>query len=298
VTDPCGFLILDKPAGLSSSKALEPLRRALGRKVKVGHAGTLDPFATGVLLALLGDATRLSDLAMSLPKRYRARVLFGRRTDTLDPEGETEEEVDPGKIAPADLADKLAAFVGEITQVPPAFSALKVDGRRAYKLAREGREVGLEPRQVRIDRCDLLESAWPEIEIDVQCGAGTYLRALARDLGAALGLPSMLIALRRTAIGPFEASQGCAPESFDLGQLLPALQVCESAGLPTVPVTAEDALRFVTGRVVAAPAGTARGMCSVVDESLMLGLGEVGSDETVRPFRVLGSARRAVEGES
>ena len=295
---PTGVLILDKPAGLSSSKALEPLRRAAGRKGKVGHAGTLDPFATGVLLALLGDATRLSDLAMSLAKRYRARVRFGRRTDTLDPEGVVEEEIDPGSAAPPRLEAVLAGFVGEIEQLPPAYSALKVDGRRAYKLAREGRELDLKPRQVRIDRCDLLEAAWPEIEIDLRCGAGTYVRAIARDLGAALDLPAMLVALRRTAIGPFEATEGLSPDAIDFDRVLPAVRVCESAGLPTVQATQEDALRFVTGRVIGAPEGAGRGMCAVSTPSLLLGLGEFASDGTVRPFRVFGSAREAIEGRS
>jgi tRNA pseudouridine55 synthase len=298
VTIPTGVLVLDKPAGLSSSKALEPLRRAVGRKGKVGHAGTLDPFATGVLLALLGDATRLSDLAMALPKRYRARVRFGRRTDTLDPEGAVVEEVDPGSTAPSRLEEALAGFVGEIEQLPPAYSALKVDGRRAYKLAREGREVDLKPRRVRIDRCDLLETTWPEIEIDIQCGAGTYVRAIARDLGEAVDLPGMLVALRRTAIGPFEAGEGLAPDAIDFDRVRPAIQVCESVGLLTVPATDPDALRFVSGRAIRAPEGTGRGMCAVSTPSLLLGLGEVGSDGTVRPFRVFGSARETIEGRS
>ena len=297
---PCGVLVLDKPAGMSSARALEPLRRALGRKVKVGHAGTLDPFATGVLLALLGDATRLSNLAMSFPKRYRALVRFGQETDTLDPDGTVEREQDPGGEPPEQLQSALATFVGEIEQLPPAYSALKVGGRRAYKLARAGEEVRLEPRLVRIDRCELLAIDWPEIEIEVECGAGTYVRAIARDLGAAVGLPAMLSGLRRTAIGPFEAAEGCAPETaITLDTLQPALRIPESAGLPTVTVSAEEALRFVTGREITAPEGTRLGMCSVVAASfvppLLAGLGEIDADANIRPFRVLGSARAAIE---
>ena len=303
-----GALMLDKPTGLSSSNALEPLREMLvrgkakggGRKPKVGHAGTLDPFATGALLALLGDATRLSNLAMGLAKTYRARVFFGRTTDTLDPEGRVVEEVDPGVAPPSGLAAAVEAFRGEIEQVPPAYSALKVKGRRAYRLARAGEEVELAARLVRIDSIRVVEEVWPEVEFEVVCGAGTYLRALARDLGAALGLPASLVGLRRTAIGPFAADAGTAPDAVDFERRIPPLALVEAVGLPLHVLDAAAALRFVTGRPVSGPFN---GTCGLVleergGERTLIGLGEGSDDGLIHPGSVMGCARESIEQES
>lgn len=268
-----GFVVVDKAAGQTSARALDDFKRTFR---KVGHAGTLDPFATGVLLVLLGDATRLSELAMGLPKTYRATVRFGRETDTLDPEGEVVAEADPGEPRALPLE------TGEIEQVPPAFSALKVKGERAYKLARKGEAPALKPRRVRIDAMRVVSEAWPEVELEIVCGAGTYVRAIARDLGRAIGLPASLAALRRTAIGPFEP---------DDGRIHPPHELVAAAGLPVVETDPDNALRFVTGRAI--PGGP-KGRYGVMADGALLGLGR--SDGTrLRPDRILAAARRRIE---
>lgn len=272
-----GIVVLDKPAGISSHTALAHLRKI----AKVGHAGTLDPFATGVLLALVGDATRLSSLAMQLAKTYRATVRFGRRTDTLDPEGEVVEECDPGE--PRDLADAIASLTGEILQTPPAHSALKVDGRRAYQLAREGSPPALEPRRVSVHRIEVVGQAWPHVSLEVVCGSGTYIRSLARDLGAAVGLPASLTALRRTAIGPYLADEA------DPDRCREALELLAAAGLPSLELDRDDALRFVTGRTLRA---TVRERCGMVLSGRLIGIGKPDGTECV-----FASARREIETE-
>ena len=290
-----GVIVLDKPAGLSSSKALTPLREFVGKRVKVGHAGTLDPFATGVVLALLGDATRFSNLAMALPKTYVARVLFGRRTDTLDPDGAVVDECDPGAAAPDGLAAACASLVGDILQQPPAFSALKVEGRRAYKLARAGETPALEPRSVTVYENDIVTVAWPEVELRIRCGSGTYIRSIARDLGDALGLPASLSALRRTDIGPFCADDGCAPDAFDTDAALSPLRIVEAAGLSVVSVDEDEARAFVAGRRIPDHGQVAR--CAVLWNDLLLGLGEP-QESVLCPDVVLSESRRIVESET
>ena len=284
-----GVIVVDKPAGLSSARALDPLKRLAGRGVKVGHAGTLDPFATGVLLALVGDATRLSDLAMGLPKTYAATVAFGRETDTLDPEGDVTAEQDPG-TAPADLAAVAARFVGEIKQVPPAYSALKVGGRRAYTLARPGAPVEMAPRSVRVHAIDVLEVAWPEVRLRVVCGAGFYVRALARDLGRAVGLPAHLAALRRTHVGPF--ADGKAPEDVAWDRLVASERIVDAAGLAWIDLSPGDACTFAAGGAVGVPdlrPGAA--LCGVRTASLFVGLGLCAQPGRLQPRTVLAGAR-------
>ncbi len=262
VTPVHGVMVLDKAAGVSSAKALVPLKRELPRKTKVGHAGTLDPFATGVLLALVGDATRLSDLAMALPKTYIATVKFGVETDTLDPEGQVVAEADPGEVP---STWPLEQFLGEIEQVPPVFSALKVDGKRAYKLARAGEAPAMKSRRVRIDELRIVEERWPEVVFEVRCGRGTYIRSLARDLGAALGLPASLTALRRTAIGPFLADES--------GVLHAPITMTRAAGLPPIELDLAQARAIAEGRML--PVKHEDGPVAVVWDDLLLGLGEV-----------------------
>jgi tRNA pseudouridine55 synthase len=285
-------MVIDKPAGLSSARALDPLKRLVARRAKVGHAGTLDPFATGVLLALVGDATRLSDLATGLPKTYEATVAFGKETDTLDPEGEVTAERDPGEPRP-DLAAVASRFVGEIEQVPPAFSALKVGGRRAYQLARAGAPVELEARRVRVHGIDVLTVAWPEVLVRVVCGAGFYVRAFARDLGRALGLPAHLAALRRTHIGPFTG--GLAPGEVAWERLVGCERIVEAAGLAWVDLAPDDARAFAAGRAVRvpdlSPGADAR---AVRTGARLVGLGYCARAGRLQPRIVLSGAREAL----
>jgi tRNA pseudouridine55 synthase len=200
---PEGVINLDKPPGLSSARAVDAVKRLLPRGTKIGHAGTLDPFATGVLLLLVGRATKACERLMDSPKQYEATVKLGASTATDDPESP---EVPAPAVTPppgASVAAAAQSFVGDILQRPPAFSAMKVEGRRAYDLARKGNVVELEPRPVRVYGIEVLEYEWPILRLRIDCGRGTYVRAIARDLGAALGTAGYLTQLRRTRVGTF-----------------------------------------------------------------------------------------------
>ena len=202
-------LLVDKPAGPTSFGCVARVRGALGgRRVKVGHAGTLDPFATGLLALLVGRATRLAPYLVSLDKRYRAAVQFGVRSDTGDPEGVLEPGGGPLPDAIA-LAAACAEFVGAIAQVPPATSAIKVGGRRAYALARAGEEVEMPVREVLVHALEIVshDAANGRAVLDVHCSKGTYVRALARDLGEALGCGAYCAELRRLAIGHLDVGR-------------------------------------------------------------------------------------------
>lgn len=198
-----GLINLDKPIRMSSAQAVGAVRHCLGRGTKVGHAGTLDPLATGVLLLMVGKATKRCEELMSSPKEYIATVRLGATTVTLDTD--TPETVDPlaAPVTEQQVREALGRFVGELQQMPPVYSALKIDGRPAYELARKGREVTLASRLVRIDSVELLRYEWPELTIRVACGRGTYIRSLARDIGAALGTTGYLVALQRTRVGDY-----------------------------------------------------------------------------------------------
>lgn len=208
-----GFLNIDKPAGLTSRDVVNRVQR-LVRPEKVGHAGTLDPLATGVLVVAIGWATRLTEFVQRLPKRYVGTFLLGCHSDTEDTEGTVVEISDPPRPSRAEILAALPNFVGEIQQVPPAYSALKVQGRRAYALARAGQSVELAPRLIRIYELSLLDYAYPALKLEIECGSGTYVRSLGRDLAESLGTAAVMSALRRTAIGPFRIEAAC-----DVGEL-------------------------------------------------------------------------------
>jgi tRNA pseudouridine55 synthase len=245
-----GLLVLDKPGGMTSRGAVDRAQRWFPRGTKIGHTGTLDPLATGVLVLCVGSATRLTEYVQDMQKTYRAGVLLGARSDTDDADG---------RVAPAEevssvpelgtVRARLDEFRGEIRQVPPAYSAAKVTGRRAYDLARRGAEVALEARTVRIDGIDVLSYAWPRLELEVRCGKGTYLRSLARDLGQRLGCGGLIETLRRTRVGPFTAEDAVpldAAAAVALARLRPpAAAVAE---LPRVEVLAPQALRLRQGQ--------------------------------------------------
>lgn len=211
-----GILNLDKPPGLTSARAVGRVKLLLPARFRAGHAGTLDPFATGVLLVLVGTATRNFEALMGEPKTYEAVLRFGATTPTDDPDSAPTPI--PGASPPSLWAveQAVASFVGLVRQRPPAFSALKIGGRRAYDLARRGKPVELAEREVRIDRIELLEYAWPTASLRVQCGKGTYIRALARDLGVKLGVGAYLTALRRTAIGAYSAADSVTLERLEM----------------------------------------------------------------------------------
>ena len=205
-------MLIDKPSGRTSFQALSAVKRALGTG-RVGHTGTLDRFASGLLVVMCGRCTRLAPLAESLDKEYVARVRFGTGTDTLDPEGAVVAEGSvPDRAA---LEAALPAFLGEIRQVPPAYSAIHVGGRRAYELARSGVPVTPPERTIRVDRLEL--AAWdpPDAVLAVGCSRGTYVRSLARDIAARLQTCAHVAELRRTRVGGFRVEEAVAPDDFD-----------------------------------------------------------------------------------
>lgn len=201
-----GLIVIDKPVGVTSMDVVRRLRRAAGN-CKTGHAGTLDPLASGVLVCAFGRATRAIDRLMALTKVYETTVDLTAFTATDDAEG-TREEVAAAQTPSREyVARTLENLTGTIEQTPPAYSALKVDGRRAYKYARKGQAVELKPRKVRVDAIELLRYEWPELDLRVTCGKGTYIRSLARQIGGNLGTGGHLKALRRTAVGPYTVAQ-------------------------------------------------------------------------------------------
>jgi tRNA pseudouridine55 synthase len=207
-----GILLLDKPAGQTSFQSLGAVKRRLGTR-RVGHAGTLDKFAEGLLVVLAGRMTRLCAFATSLDKEYVAVATFGKGTDTLDPEGSVISEGPvPGL---ADLEASLPAFRGELQQTPPAYSAVHIGGRRAYEMARGGEEPVLAPRAVIVHSLQLIDYAPPNATLRICCSKGTYIRSLARDIAASLGTCAYLSALRRTRIGGFRLENAKAPDAFD-----------------------------------------------------------------------------------
>jgi len=200
-----GFVVVDKPAGLTSHDVVARIRR-LARTRRVGHGGTLDPMATGVLVVAVGRATRLLTYVIGVDKRYTATIRLGQSTITDDAAGEVTTSTPAGHLTDGAIRAGLAALTGEIDQVPSAVSAIKVDGRRAYKRVRAGEEVVLPARRVTVSRLDVLQIRRPDpdvvdVDVDVVCSTGTYVRAIARDLGNSLGVGGHLTALRRTAVG-------------------------------------------------------------------------------------------------
>jgi len=206
-----GILVVDKPLGWSSMDVVRKVRQAAGF-VKTGHAGTLDPLATGVVVCCVGHATKAVDTIMKMAKVYDTKIDLSAFTTTDDREGEREEVAVATPPTEDAVRAALRAFVGDIEQVPPQFSAVHVEGKRAYKMARQGESVELEARPVRIDSIELVEYAWPIVRIRVACGKGVYVRSLARDLGKALGTGGHLAGLVRTSVGPYDLDQAVGAE--------------------------------------------------------------------------------------
>jgi tRNA pseudouridine55 synthase len=265
-----GLLVLDKPAGITSRDTVDRALRWFGRRTKMGHTGTLDPFATGVLVLCLGSATRLTQYVQDMRKTYRGVFVLGATSDTDDVDGllsPVAGAAAPGREA---VAAALAALVGNIEQVPPAYSAAKVAGQRAYDLARQGEQVSLRPRAVRVYGIDLLRCDWPEVEVEVRCGKGTYIRSLARDLGQALGCGAHVRQLRRTQVGPFRADEALSldadRETAQARLQPPGLALAE---LPRVVIDAGQARRLRGGQALALPPALAaqEGEVGVFDET-------------------------------
>jgi tRNA pseudouridine55 synthase len=226
-----GVLVVDKPVGLTSHDVVQIVRRGTGIR-RAGHTGTLDPRASGVLVILIGPAVRLSEYVSASDKRYQATIRLGSTTDTYDSEGTITSSSEVGDIDEQEFDEILQKFVGEMEQVPPPYSAVKVKGRKAYELARKGEEVELEPRTINVYSLEVLEWAPPEAVVDVYCSSGTYVRSLAHDLGKELGTGAHLVGLRRTKSGRFTLRDAVPlrrlQEAFDQGDwykhLIPAAE--------------------------------------------------------------------------
>lgn len=246
-----GVAVVDKPRGVTSHTVVAQARRLFARK-DIGHAGTLDPMATGVLLVLVGQATKLSGYLTADSKRYAAEVCLGRATDTLDADGRTTEEVavDVAALSEAAVVQALEVERARSEQVPPAVSAIKVAGERAYALSRKGEAPELPPRPVRVLELKLLELSPPTLRVEVHASKGYYVRSLARDLGLTLGLPAHLSALRRLASGPFELSRASAWPATERPPLLGLAEAAASV-LPPCRVKAEAVLRARQGKLLA-----------------------------------------------
>jgi len=292
-----GWLVLDKPAGMTSTQAVGAVRRLYDAR-KAGHAGTLDPLATGILPIALGEATKTVPYAVDGQKEYRFTVRWGAATDTDDAEGETvaTSEVRPAREA---IEALLPSFTGEILQTPPAFSAIKVDGARAYDLAREGEVVELESRPVRIEQLTLIDAPDPDTaSFEARCGKGTYVRALARDMGKVMGCLGHLIALRRTRVSPFEEEQAvslaslqAAAEAGGEEALMRLLLPIEAAlqDLAELSVGQNDAARLLRGQTVLirgrdAPTNTGPTYATCKGHLIAVGRIEKGELHPVRVF--------------
>jgi tRNA pseudouridine55 synthase len=262
-----GLLLVDKPAGITSHDVVDVVRRALEMR-KVGHAGTLDPMATGLLLVGVGRATRLLRFLGDLPKTYQGTLRLGIETTTLDAEGEVERTA-PFTATESEVRDAMRELVGESLQRPPAYSAVRVGGRRLYEAAREGERLEAAPRPIRVDAFDLVSFEPPDATFRVTCSGGTYVRVLAADVGAALGCGAHLTALRRTAIGPFRVEDAVPPERPGLP--LPLDSALRH--LPRLDLGADEASAASHGRPLG-PAGIA-GPYGVFDpEGVLIGVYE------------------------
>jgi tRNA pseudouridine55 synthase len=249
-----GLLVVDKPGGITSRKVVDRAQRWFGRKARLGHAGTLDPLATGVLVLCVGNATRLVEYIQRLEKTYHSVFHLGARSDTDDADGTI---VPTAGSVPPDVSsvnDALASFVGSIKQTPPAYSAAKVTGQRAYDLARQGKEVSLEAKTIHIHGVRVLRYEYPDLAIEVCCGKGTYIRALARDLGDRLGCGAYVQTLRRTRIGPFTEEQAVLIDvdpATVKERLLP--MTLAVAGLPALVLSEDERRRLRNGQNIALP---------------------------------------------
>ncbi len=261
MTDPAdGILLVDKPAGVTSHDVVAQQRRRLGKGVKVGHAGTLDPFATGLLLVLVGRATRVQRFLMALPKAYETVARLGWTSTTGDVEG----ELAPGRTPP----DPLPLPTGELQQVPPRFSAVKVGGKRAYALARAGEAVELAPRTVTVTRFEPIARDGDRVTLAIECSSGTYVRSLVMDLGDAY-----CEALRRTRIGHFDVADADPERLVGLGEAMDFL--------PELAVTGEDAFKAAHGVAVA---GAATGPVRLTDADGLIAIGEPRDGGLVKPI--------------
>jgi tRNA pseudouridine55 synthase len=289
-----GILNLDKPSGITSRAVVDRVTRLLPR-IKVGHAGTLDPLASGVLVVCIGSATRLIESVQRMTKVYRTVVRLGARSNTLDAEGRVENVENPRVPSEVEVRQAIAGQIGEIRQLPPEYSALKIKGQRAYDLARAGQVVDLEARLVRIDRVDLMSYRWPVLELEIECGGGTYIRSVARDVGEALGCGGLVATLVRTRIGPFTLDSSVDPMTLTSSSLAANLRPAVDAvpHLPAITLDESQAAAVAQGRTLDAASlaldSVPHGEIALLDTDgrlIAIGQGD-SSHRTIHPQKVL-----------
>jgi tRNA pseudouridine55 synthase len=282
-----GLLNLNKPAGVTSRQVVDVVER-LVRPARAGHAGTLDPLATGVLLVCVGQATRLIDYLHRLPKTYVATFLLGRSSPTEDIDGPVTELPNAPAPEPAQIEAAVQKFVGRIQQRPPAYSAVRLGGRRAYELARKGHQPELERREVEVYRMEVRSYAYPELTLEIQCSSGTYVRSLGRDLAESLGTAAVMSALVRTSIGQFRIEDALPPERLNADSisqhLLPAADAVSM--LPRVELTDEEIARLRNGLAIAKPdAPQAEEIAGLDAKGRLVALLATAAPRVLRPLR-------------
>jgi len=271
-----GVLVVDKPVGMTSHDVVQAIRRGSNIR-RAGHTGTLDPRASGVLVVLIGPAVRLSEYVSASDKRYQAVIMLGTSTDTYDADGKTTSS-SPVNVTEEQFNEELQKFVGQIEQVPPPYSAVKVQGRKAYDRARSGEEFELEPRIINVYSLEVLEWAPPEVVVDVNCSSGTYVRSLANDLGARLGCGATLTGLRRTKSGRFSLRDAVSlrklNEAFVYGSwyqyLIPAAEALSDWPMIELNQEQMDAIRH--GHRISAESREQVKVCGVSEQSELVAL--------------------------
>lgn len=294
-----GIVFLDKPLGWTSRKAVNEVVRLFSqpgqKKIKAGHAGTLDPLATGMLPILLGEATRFAELGLNAEKAYTVTFDLSYQTDTLDCEGETTDSY-TGEVSREQLLATLETFHGEIDQIPPAYSAIRIDGKRSHELARQGQDVTQNARKVRIETIELLDFSFPKVSLHIRCSKGTYIRSLARDIGLALGIGGCVTMLRRTSTGGWPEVMMVSFEQLSSDKehcVLPLRQWLRE--LPDIELPAAEARRFLQGQRLQLNTELT-GSVVVCSEDTVLGTAELmpGMKRMVaHPVRILPSAQRS-----
>jgi tRNA pseudouridine55 synthase len=288
-----GFLLLNKPAGLTSNQALQKVKRLLNAR-KAGHSGSLDPAATGMLPLCFGEATKVCAFLLDADKTYRVTARLGIATDTGDADGKETAHAAVPALSQAGWQQLLQSFLGESMQVPPMYSALKMDGRRLYELARRGETVDRAPRKIRIDEIELLEATGTRLAFRVRCSKGTYIRALVEDIAGKAGTVAHTASLHREAIAGFRAEDMCDLSGLEAvaeqgaGALRARLSPPDAAlpGLPRVRLGQDDGRRFASGQTVTAAAQAPAGLVRVYQGEEFLGVGDVSAAGALTPRRI------------
>ncbi len=280
-----GFLIVDKPKGLTSHDVVSVVRKLLNKTEKVGHTGTLDPLATGVLILAVGKATRLAEYLLKRDKVYKVKGRLGFFSPTYDVDGDTV-PVDCSEISQSEFLSSLSRFKGEILQIPPPYSAVRVKGRRAYELAREGKKVEIPPRKVRIHSLELISYSYPDFELAVHCSSGTYIRSLVHDIGRSLGCDAVVTELRRVCIGEICEDVAVPLSVVEEKGVKPFLKLPhEVLGFPVVKLSEEQERLFKNGVTISI--SISPGLYSVLSEKgQFIGVGR-SNGEVLKPEKVL-----------